>query len=144
MSKQDKEEPIHAFISSRLNYCDGLFSGLSQEALSQLQLIQNATATALTKTKKAEHIIAILSSLHWLPVSHRLYLNLLLVVYESLNGLNKFLPYFCHMRPLRSFGTGLLPVSRTKTVKLHLITMPSTVGVNYQKSLDWHQTVSSF
>lgn len=56
MSRQDLEKLIHAFIFSRLDYCNGVFTGLPKQAIRQLQLIQNAAARVLTKTKKREHI----------------------------------------------------------------------------------------
>ncbi|KAF7649843.1 hypothetical protein LDENG_00135280, partial [Lucifuga dentata] len=36
----DAETVIHAFISSRLDYCNVLFSGLSNYAIRSLQLVQ--------------------------------------------------------------------------------------------------------
>uniref|UniRef100_A0A3Q3LKF2 Reverse transcriptase domain-containing protein n=1 Tax=Mastacembelus armatus TaxID=205130 RepID=A0A3Q3LKF2_9TELE len=39
MSKPDLERLIHSFISSRLDYCNGLFTGLSKRAVRQLQYI---------------------------------------------------------------------------------------------------------
>ena len=38
---------IHAFLSSRLEYCDGLFSCLNNKELSRLQLVQNSAARIL-------------------------------------------------------------------------------------------------
>ena len=44
LSRQDLEKAIHAFISSRLDYCNALYVGLSQSSISRLQLVQNAAA----------------------------------------------------------------------------------------------------
>ena len=44
MSQQDLEKLVHAFIFSRLDYCNGVFTGLSKNSIRQLQLIQNAAA----------------------------------------------------------------------------------------------------
>ncbi len=50
LSFADFEKVIHAFISSRLDYCNALYSGISQRNLQRLQLIQNAAARLLTRT----------------------------------------------------------------------------------------------
>uniref|UniRef100_A0A3P8N6V8 Ninjurin 1 n=1 Tax=Astatotilapia calliptera TaxID=8154 RepID=A0A3P8N6V8_ASTCA len=63
---------VHAFISSRLNYCNSLLSGCPKNSLKSLQLIQNAAARVLTGTRKREQISPVLASLHWLPVKSRI------------------------------------------------------------------------
>ncbi len=87
LSFKDFEKVIHTFILSRLDYCNSLYFGISQTALSHLQLVQNAAARLLSGVKKREHITPILRSLHWLPVCFRVDLKILLLVYKSLNGL---------------------------------------------------------
>lgn len=72
LSKRDMEKVIHAFISIWLDYCNALYVGVSQGSLAHLQLVQNAAACLLTGTHRHEHVIPILSSLHWLPVHDRL------------------------------------------------------------------------
>ena len=47
--RQDIEKPVHAFITSKLNYWNGLFAGHPKKALRQLQLVQNAAARGLSK-----------------------------------------------------------------------------------------------
>uniref|UniRef100_H2MI00 Small ribosomal subunit protein uS11m n=1 Tax=Oryzias latipes TaxID=8090 RepID=H2MI00_ORYLA len=72
VSKPNLEILIHAFVSSRLDYCNGLLTGLSKRAVKQLQYIQNAAARVLTRTRKYDHISPVLRSLHWLPVPQRI------------------------------------------------------------------------
>ena len=72
LSPSDLEKVIHVFIFSRLDYCNSLYVGLDQHSLQRLQLVQNAAARLLTGTKKREHIILVLASLHWLPVWFRI------------------------------------------------------------------------
>ena len=87
LRRADLEKVMHAFISSRLDYCNSLYVGIGQSELNRLQLVQNAAARLLTGTKKREHITPVLSSLHWLPVKFRIDFKILLFVFKSLNGL---------------------------------------------------------
>lgn len=64
LTQGDAEKRMYAFITSRLDYCNTLHSGLPTKALGQLQSIQNA-AGVLTKTRKRTHITPVLKSVHW-------------------------------------------------------------------------------
>ncbi len=47
---------VDAFNTSRLDYCNSLYFGIGQTALSRLQRVQNSAARLLTSTKKWDHI----------------------------------------------------------------------------------------
>lgn len=52
LSRADLEKAIHAFISSRIDYCNALYVGVHQTGLHRLQLVQNAAARLLTNGRK--------------------------------------------------------------------------------------------
>ncbi len=87
LSFKNLEKVIHDFITSKLDYCNSLNTGISQTALSRLQLVQNAAARLLTRSYKRDHITPVLQSLHWLPGRYRVDFKIVLIVYKSLNGM---------------------------------------------------------
>ncbi len=119
VSCKDLEMLIHAFVFSRLDYCNSLYIGVSQTSLSRLQVVQNAVARLLSGTRKYDHISPILASLGWLPIQARVDFKLLIFAYFCLNGLapsylSELLQVYKPLRSLRSQDKGALFVPRTK------------------------------
>ncbi|XP_034562467.1 uncharacterized protein LOC117829052, partial [Notolabrus celidotus] len=119
LARQHFETVIHAFVTSRLDYCNALYLGISQSSLARLQLVQNAAARLLIGARKREHITPILASLHWLPVHFRVHFKIILFVFKSLNGLappylSELIHLYAPARCLRSADQLLLEVPRSK------------------------------
>ena len=114
---KDCETLIHAFVSTKLDYCNSLLSGLSQNQIQRLQYVQNSAARLLTGTRKYDSITPILKELHWLPVAERTHYKILLLTFKSLNNLAPFylkesLTPYVPIRTLRSSNKGFLRVPR--------------------------------
>ncbi len=61
----DAEKLVHAFMTSRLDYCNALLGSCPASSINKLQVVQNAAARVLTRSRKYDHITPILQSLHW-------------------------------------------------------------------------------
>ncbi len=117
LSQNDAEKLIHAFVTSRLDYCNSLLSGCPNKSLKTLRLVQNTAARFLTGTRKKDNISPILASLHWLPVNSRIDFKVLLLTYKALHGQapsyleDLIVPYHPN-KTLRSQNAGLLVIPR--------------------------------
>ena len=106
-------------MSSYLDYCNSLLSGIAQTDLPQLQRILNHLACVVTKSPPFTHSVPLLRSPHWLPVKYSPFQDLLADVQVSSWG-TTCLPLlldclFSSIIILRS-NTGItLSVPRTRT-----------------------------
>ncbi len=117
LSVSDVEKLVHAFMTSRLDYCNALLGGCPASSINKLQIVQNAAARVLTRSRKYDHITPILQSLHWLPIKFRISYKILLLAYKALNDLapaylTNLLSRYNPTRSLRSQNSGLLVVPR--------------------------------
>ncbi|XP_070409963.1 uncharacterized protein [Nothobranchius furzeri] len=138
LSKSDAEKLVHAFITSRLDYCNSLLSGSPQNLVKSLQLVQNAAARVLMRIKKRDHISPVLASLHWLPVKFRIDFKILLLTYKALNNqapsyISDLIVPYVPNRALRSQTAGLLVVPRKSKIRM------GGRSFSYQAPLLWNQ-----
>ena len=113
---------VHAFVTSKLDYCNSLFYGVPNVVLRKLQGIQNAAVRVVSSVRKYDHLTPIYKELHWLPVRKRIEFKILLLTYKALTGSAP--QYICSLiqqcestrYSLRSSFTMCLNVPRTNLV----------------------------
>ena len=71
LTRESSEIAEHAFITSKLEYCNSLLYSCRKTHLKKVQYVQNTAARTVTQTRKFDHITPVLYDFHWLPVSYR-------------------------------------------------------------------------
>ena len=78
---------MHAFINSKLDFCNSLLYGLPKYDINKLQSIQNAAARVIACLSKFDHNSDTLKELHLLPVEQRIIFQINLLCFKILNNL---------------------------------------------------------
>jgi hypothetical protein len=87
LSLEDTNIAAHAFVTSKLDYGNSLLGGAKKFLINKLQMVQNAAARAVTRTRKYDHISEKMRDLHWLPIEKRIKFKINLITWKALNGL---------------------------------------------------------
>src|SRR4029434_2713154 len=77
---------VQTLVSSRLDYCNALLTGLPACVMKPLQMIQNAAARLVFNPTKRAPVTPLLIDLHWLPVAARIKFKSLMLAYRVLDG----------------------------------------------------------
>ena len=118
LDKESLECIVHAFVTTKLDYCNSLLCGLPSTQISRLQAIQNTAARILTGTRKHDSITPVLRALHWLPVQQRIEFKTAVLVDKAFNNMDpcyiqELLCPYTPCRNLRSSDQNLLNVPFT-------------------------------
>ena len=76
----------NSLVSSKLDYCHSLYSGISQANLNKFQHNQNSLARVITNTLKYQQIKPTLKKLHYFPIKQRIDYKLCLLTYKTLTN----------------------------------------------------------
>jgi len=79
---------VHAFVTSRVDYCNAFFAAGPKVTTNKLQQILNAAAHVVTGTRKFDRGLSQLlhTELHWLDVPERVKYKLSVMVHWCLGG----------------------------------------------------------
>ena len=116
---------VHAFINSRLDYCNSLLAGVDDQLIGQLQSVLQAAARLVLQKKKFDRIFDdIRNKLHWLPIRQQISFKLCLLVFRLhgeappyLSGMLYLVSDSSALQSHRSAARGdfIIPQSFTKT-----------------------------
>ena len=124
LSRESTDMLVHAFITSRVDYCNSLLYGLPNYQFNKLQRVLNASARLVCNAPRFCHISPLLRGLHWLPVKARIQFKILLITFKAIHGLApkylcELLTFKSSLYDLRSSGSILvlsMPAVRSKTM----------------------------
>ena len=110
----------NALVSSCLDYCNSLLSGIAETDLTKLQRVFNRLTHVVTKSPPFTRSIPLLRSLHWLPVKYRVHFKICLLTYKALHEeqpiyLRSFIAISLPSHSLRSNRGITLSIPRIKT-----------------------------
>ena len=110
----------NALVSSRLDYCNSLLSGIAETDLTKPQRVLNRLARVVTKSPPFTRSVQLLRSLHWLPVKYRVYFKICLLTYKALHEeqpvyLRSLISISLPSRSLRSNRGITVSIPRIKT-----------------------------
>jgi len=89
---------VHAFATSRVDYCNSVLSSAPKKVIDKLQYVQNAAACLLTGTRKYEHDLSRLmhDDLHWLVIPQLVQYKLAVTVHRCLrHRVPRYLADYC-------------------------------------------------
>ena len=135
LDENSTETLVHAFVSSKLDYCNALRIGLPKYQIDRLQSVLNTAARIKTFTCKYDHIIPVLVRLHWHPVSYRIRFKVLLLTYKALTDLSpeyisELLNKPKYTRNLRSQSQHLLNLELLPMAIQHFLYVLLSYGMN--------------
>ena len=107
---------VHAFITSRIDYCNSLLYGLPNSLLAKIQRVLNALDRLVCNAPRFCNITPIIRDLHWLPIRALINVKVLLLVFKALHVLA---PQY--LRSLISIETSCYNLRGSKTL---LLAMP--------------------
>ena len=79
---------VHAFVTSRIDYCISLLAGAPKTLTDKLQRVMNAAARIISNIRKFDHGLMHLRRdvLHWLDVADRIMFRLCVYVFLCVHG----------------------------------------------------------
>ena len=133
LSPGETKSLVHAFVTSRVDYCNSLFYGLPASQLNKVQHVLNTAARLVCCAPCFSYITPLMYELHWLPLKQRIHFKILLSTFKAIHGIAP--TYIQNLVSLKSQGTynlrssgGILLAPSTFRTKVTL-----AIGSRYSK-----------
>ena len=89
LTPSETEIVVHAFLSTKLDYCNSILFGVNQVTMSKLQTVQNKAARIILGLSPYSLVTnEMLSKLHWLKLDQRIIFKILLFVHKFFVGVS--------------------------------------------------------
>ena len=111
----------NSLVSSKLDYCNSLYSGISQSNLNKLQRIQNSLARVITNTSKYQHITPLLKK----PT---------LASYQTKNRLQTVFSHTKHLQQINNLHIFTIVFHFRHTLFLHDLLIHLFLSIPYVRS----------
>jgi hypothetical protein len=116
-------------IISKLDYCNSFLFGLPDSALHCLQFVQNSLARAIVPSvRRHHHITPLLQSLHWLPITKRIFFKMAVVTFKA---------FILHQPPYLSDLLHPLPQSARRSANKNLLSVPFVKSATGRRSFSF-------
>ncbi len=120
LDKEATHTATHAFVSSRIDYGNGLPYGAHDKQIKHVKCVQNVVAKLVAGGRKYDHVTSILKELDWFPIRQCVEYKCTLLAWKTVNGYaSQYLQdriAFQEHRSLQSKDNCLPKVPKTKLV----------------------------
>ena len=114
LSPVETKSLVHAFVTSRVEYCNSLLYGLPASQLNKVQRVLNTAARLVCCAPRFSDITPMTYELHWPPLKQRIHFKILLFTFKAIHGIAP--TYIQNLVSLKSQGAynlrssgGILP-----------------------------------
>ena len=113
MTIDEAKKIVHAFVCSKVDYCNAILYGIKQTTLDKLQRVQDQAAR-LIDNRTISITNQTFRDLHWLKIEERVVFKFMLLVHNYFVG--KAAAYFTEMLLIKDASKRLLHISFMNTV----------------------------
>ena len=86
LSTDARKALVHFFVASRIDHCNAILHGASDDVVRRMQTALKAAARFVVDAGRRQHMTPILQSMHWLPVKQRIFYKIGIISFHCVCG----------------------------------------------------------